>query len=135
PCFVRAPATLWPPRLAARLRHSSAGTGAVVEGDRRRCRASVTRGDTDLCQGRPGRAAGRRGLRAGGPPMTINDLVTHYVTFRRTLGERCRTNEDILRSFCRSVGPRTPVAGITAAAIDTFLAGGGPVTRTWHIKY
>ena len=37
--------------------------------------------------------------------MTINDLVTHYVTFRRTLGERGQTNEVILRSFCRSVGP------------------------------
>ena len=42
--------------------------------------------------------------------MNINDLVTHYVTFRRTLGERCKTNESILRSFCRSVGPQTPVA-------------------------
>jgi site-specific recombinase XerD len=67
--------------------------------------------------------------------MTINDLVTHYVTFRRTLGERCRTNEALLRSFCRSVGPQAPLAGITAAAIDAFLAGGGPVTSTWHIKY
>ena len=67
--------------------------------------------------------------------MTINDLVTHYVTFRRTLGERCRTNEALLRSFCRLVGPQTPVAGITAAAIDAFLAGGGPVTSTWHTVY
>ena len=67
--------------------------------------------------------------------MTINDLVTHYVTFRRTLGERCQTNEVILRSFCRSVGPQTPVASITAAAVDAFLAGSGPVTSTWHIKY
>ncbi len=67
--------------------------------------------------------------------MTINDLVTHYVTFRRTLGERCQTNEVILRSFCRSVGPQTPVASITAAAVDAFLVGRGPVASTWHIKY
>ena len=67
--------------------------------------------------------------------MTINDLVTHYVTFRRTLGERCQTNEALLRSFCRSVGPRTPVSGITGAAVDAFLAGNGPVTSAWHIKY
>jgi integrase/recombinase XerD len=67
--------------------------------------------------------------------MTINDLVTHYVTFRRTLGERCQTNEALLRSFCRSVGPQTPVASITAAAVDAFLAGSGPVTSAWHIKY
>jgi site-specific recombinase XerD len=67
--------------------------------------------------------------------MTINDLVTHYVTFRRTLGERCQTNEAILRSFCRFLGPQTPVARITAAAVDAFLAGNGPVTSAWHIKY
>jgi integrase/recombinase XerD len=67
--------------------------------------------------------------------MTINDLATHYVTFRRTLGERCQTNEALLRSFCRSVGPQTPVSGITAAAVDAFLAGNGPVTSAWHIKY
>jgi integrase/recombinase XerD len=67
--------------------------------------------------------------------MNINDLVTHYVTFRRTLGERCQTNEAILRSFCRSVGPQTPVAAIGADAVDAFLAGAGPVTSAWHIKY
>ena len=42
--------------------------------------------------------------------MNINDLVTHYVAFRRTLGEQCKINEGILRSFCRAVGPQTPVS-------------------------
>ena len=67
--------------------------------------------------------------------MNINDLVTHYVSFRRTLGERCLTNESILRSFCRQVGPQTPVAAIEADAVAAFLAGTGPVTSAWHIKY
>lgn len=67
--------------------------------------------------------------------MNINDLVTQYVTFRRTLGERCKTNESILRSFCRSVGPRTPVAEIGADAVAAFLVGAGPVTSAWHIRY
>jgi integrase/recombinase XerD len=67
--------------------------------------------------------------------MIIDDLVAHYVTYRRALGERCQTNERLLRSFCRAVSPRTPVSGITAAAVDAFLAGGGPVTSAWHIKY
>ena len=44
--------------------------------------------------------------------MNINDLVTQYVAFRRTLGERCNTTENILRSFCRAVGPQTPVTRI-----------------------
>ena len=67
--------------------------------------------------------------------MTINDLVTHYVTFRRTLGERCESNERLLRSFCRWVGPQRAVAEIGAEAVVAFLAGAGPVTSAWHIKY
>jgi integrase len=67
--------------------------------------------------------------------VNTNDLVTQYVTFRRTLGERCKTNESILRSFCRSIGPRTPVATIGADAVATFLAGAGPITSAWHTRY
>jgi integrase/recombinase XerD len=67
--------------------------------------------------------------------VNINDLVTQYVTFRRTLGERCKTNESILRSFCRSIGPRTPVAVIGADAVAAFLIGAGSVTSAWRIRY
>jgi integrase/recombinase XerD len=67
--------------------------------------------------------------------MTINVLVTHYVTFRRTLGERCVITEKALRSFCRAVGLRTPVARIRLKTVAGFLAGTGPITRTWHFKY
>jgi integrase/recombinase XerD len=67
--------------------------------------------------------------------MNINNLVTHYVAFRRTLGERCDTTEKILRSFCRAVGLRTPVTRIRSKVVDKFLAGTGPITRTWHFKY
>ena len=67
--------------------------------------------------------------------MNINDLVTHYVDFRRTMGQRCNTTENILRSFCRAIGPRTPVTRIRPKAVATFLVGTGPVTRTWHFKY
>ena len=67
--------------------------------------------------------------------MNTHDLVTHYVTFRRTLGEKCQTNAVILRAFCRSVGPQTPVARIRADAVSAFLAGTGPVTSAWHVRY
>ncbi len=67
--------------------------------------------------------------------MNISNLVTHYVAFRRTLGERCNTTENVLRSFCRAVGLGTPVARIRPKAVAKFLAGTGPVTRTWHFKY
>jgi len=45
--------------------------------------------------------------------MNIDELVTHYVAFRRTLGERCQTNEGILRAFCRSLGPMRAGVGLT----------------------
>lgn len=67
--------------------------------------------------------------------MNIDDLVTHYVAFRRTLGERCNTTEKVLRSFSRAVGPRTPVTRIRSEVVADFLVGTGPVTRTWHFKY
>jgi integrase len=67
--------------------------------------------------------------------MTINDLVTHYVAFRRILGERCRTNEFLLRRFCRAVGPGTPITRIRLKEVKKFLDGTGPVTRAWHAKY
>jgi integrase/recombinase XerD len=67
--------------------------------------------------------------------MTITDLVTHFVAFRRTLGEQCIITEKTLRSFCRAVGLRTPVARIRLKTVAEFLAGTGPITRTWHFKY
>lgn len=67
--------------------------------------------------------------------MNINTLVTHYVDFRRTLGERCNSTEYILRRFCRALGPQTPVTRIRRKMVIAFLAGTGPITRMWHFKY
>lgn len=67
--------------------------------------------------------------------MSINDLVTLYVTFCRTLGERCRTKEVILRAFCRAIGPRTRIPRIRLKEVNAFLAGTGPLTNGWHGRY
>ena len=67
--------------------------------------------------------------------MNISNLVTHYVAFRRTLGERCNTTESILRAFCRAVGLGTPVTRIRPKVVAEFLAGTGPITKTWHFKH
>jgi len=67
--------------------------------------------------------------------VNLNDLVTHYVAFRRTLGERCDSTEQTLRSFGRAIGPRTPISRIRPRAVAKFLVGTGPITRTWHFKY
>lgn len=67
--------------------------------------------------------------------MNINDLVTHYVTFRRTLGEKCQTNENILRSFCRAVGLCTRVTRIRLKDVTEFLGTNRPITSGWHARY
>ena len=48
---------------------------------------------------------------------------------------KCIITEKTLRSFCRAVGPDTPVTRIRLKAVAKFLAGTGPITRTWHFKY
>jgi site-specific recombinase XerD len=67
--------------------------------------------------------------------MTINDLVTQYVAFRRVLGERASATESVLRSFCRAIGPQTDVKQVRRMAVSGFLGGAEPVTRAWHFKY
>jgi integrase len=67
--------------------------------------------------------------------MNINNLVTHYVTFRRTLGDQFLGIETILRAFCREVGPETRINQVRLKAVTKFLAGTGPVTRSWHVKH
>lgn len=67
--------------------------------------------------------------------MNINVLITQYVAFRRTLGERCKTNENNLRSFSRAIGPRTRIARIRKRQVTEFLAGSGPITNAWHVRY
>lgn len=67
--------------------------------------------------------------------MNINDLVTRYVAFRRGLGDKFQSNEAVLLSFCRAVGPRTPIKRIRLKAVTAFLDGTGPITRAWHGRY
>ena len=67
--------------------------------------------------------------------MNLDELVTHYIAFRRTLGEKFKTNESILRSFCRTVGPKTSTTNISAEVVSAFLGGSGSVTSGWFTKY
>src|ERR1043165_4232469 len=67
--------------------------------------------------------------------MNIDELVTHYLAFRRTLGARLRSQEDWLRSFCRAVGPQPHIADIGTGVVAAFLAGNGSVTSTWFNKH
>ena len=67
--------------------------------------------------------------------MNIDELVTHYLAFRRTLGEKCNTNASILQAFCQAIGTTTAMAGIGAEVVVAFLSGSGLVTSGWFNKY
>ncbi len=66
--------------------------------------------------------------------MKLADLVQTYVTFKQSLGRRFDSEAKMLRAFCRAVGP-IDAAAVTPAAVGAFLAGAGPVTAFWHLKY
>jgi site-specific recombinase XerD len=67
--------------------------------------------------------------------MNIYDLVTRYVAFRQTLGERFKSNEGTLRRFCRAIGPRARVTRIQVKEVTAFLDGTGTNTNSWLRAY
>jgi integrase/recombinase XerD len=67
--------------------------------------------------------------------MNIEDLVTRYIAFRRSLGDQYVVTEKALRSFCRVIGPRTPVTRVRLKTVAAYLAGTGSITRLWHFKH
>jgi integrase/recombinase XerD len=67
--------------------------------------------------------------------MNLQQLIEHYVSYRQTLGECFRSEATILRAFGRVLGAQADVADVHAEQVNVFLAGTGPVSRTWHNKY
>lgn len=66
--------------------------------------------------------------------MKLSEVVYLYVSHKRALGYRFRSEERILRSFCKTVG-NGPIATIDAQTVLTFLEGNGPVTEFWAKKH
>lgn len=66
--------------------------------------------------------------------MNLQQLIQQYITYRRSLGECPRKDGGHLGAFGRSIGADADIADVRAEQVDTFLAGAGPITATWHIK-
>ena len=66
--------------------------------------------------------------------MNLRQLIEQYVYYRQALGERC-SNAAILRSFGRALGAAADVGDVRPEQVDAFLAGTGPITNYWHVKY
>ena len=67
--------------------------------------------------------------------MTLRSAVEQYTAFRKTLGERFRTNAQVLKAFCRAVGEDSPLVDISPETVSVFLAGTGPLTASWHVRH
>ena len=67
--------------------------------------------------------------------MTLGELITQYVAFRKALGEDFESAESLLHTFCRRIGWEIDVGEIRAARVQAFLDGTGPVNRYWRRKY
>ncbi len=67
--------------------------------------------------------------------MRLDTALTNYCAYRKALGERFHTNEGILKSFSRAVGPELEVAAIEPEQVKAFLDGTGPLTASWHVRH
>jgi integrase/recombinase XerD len=67
--------------------------------------------------------------------MKLHTLITQFVAWRQSLGERYESQQSILNSFCRRIGPEVEAADVQPEQVSAFLAGAGPVTLNWHNKY
>jgi len=66
--------------------------------------------------------------------MTLVELVTSYITLKRSSGMRFRSEVGVLNAFCRAMGD-VGIAEVNPQKVQAFLAGQGPVTTYWHQKY
>jgi len=67
--------------------------------------------------------------------MKINNLILKYIEYRKSLGEKFRTNSDYLKAFSKAVGPYLDIRDISPKDVSDFLYGSGPVTSAWFAKF
>lgn len=68
--------------------------------------------------------------------MKLNKLINQYITYRKSLGEKFKTNEAYLKSFCKKIGPLKDIKSITEDMVNDFLYGGATtITSGWFIKH
>ena len=67
--------------------------------------------------------------------MKLHQLISQYVAFRKSMGEKFNTCECVLKAFCRAMGDQVDINDVRADRVVTFLAGAGPVTSHWHRKH
>jgi site-specific recombinase XerD len=68
--------------------------------------------------------------------MMLSQLITQYIHYRQSLGEKFRTNEYYLKAFCKLVESNTDIQSISLDIINNFLYGNTQtVTSSWFAKH
>lgn len=66
--------------------------------------------------------------------MKLSQLITEYVSLKQAMGMRYDSEASILRSFLRVVVD-SDLTEVAPSSVTSFLAGKGPITAYWHLKY
>ena len=67
--------------------------------------------------------------------MKLTQLIAQYVAFRKSLGQDFESDGRRLCTFSRFVGASAEIDSVKPPQVAAFLAGRGPITRYWHLKY
>lgn len=68
--------------------------------------------------------------------MNLNQILTQYITYRKSLGEKFTTDEKILKYFCKKIGPSIEIKDITENRVNDFLYGNTmTITLGWFRKH
>lgn len=68
--------------------------------------------------------------------MKLEQLILQYIGYRKSLGEKFKTNETYLKAFCKAMGPSRSVKAISKIKVNSFLYGtSATITSGWFIKH
>jgi len=68
--------------------------------------------------------------------MKLNQLINQYISYRKSLGEKFKTNETYLKAFCKAMGASRLIKTISKKMVNTFLYGtSATITSGWFIKH
>lgn len=68
--------------------------------------------------------------------MKLEQLISQYIGYRKSLGEKFKTNETYLKAFCKAIGPSRHIKAITKEMVNNFLYDSSTIiTSGWFIKH
>lgn len=68
--------------------------------------------------------------------MNMNQIITQYIAYRKSLGEKFKTNEMYLKYFCKKIGEFPDIKEVTEDMVNDFLYGDSMIIKSgWFVKH